>query len=89
MKILALVGRLRRDLLLARGVEAGLGEVITQAERAVFGDLREGFAQFLVGEVFSFLEEVGKVFEYALGRFDVGGVAVDRDVLTAGINSNV
>jgi hypothetical protein len=39
--------------------------------------------------VFSFLEEVGKVFEDALGGFDVGGVAVDRNVLSAGVNSNV
>jgi hypothetical protein len=39
--------------------------------------------------VFSFLEEVGKIFEDALGRFDVSGGAINRNVLTAGIDSDV
>jgi predicted O-methyltransferase YrrM len=39
--------------------------------------------------VFSFLEELGKVFEDALDRLDVGGLAVNRNVLTAGVNSYV
>src|SRR5262249_36969689 len=82
-------GRLGRDLFLTGRVEAGFGEVIAQAEGAVFGDLGKGFAQLFVGEMFSFLEEIGKIFEDALGGLDVGGIAVDGNILTAGINSYV
>jgi hypothetical protein len=39
--------------------------------------------------LFSFLEEVGKVFEDTLGGLDVRGVAVDGHILTAGVNSHV
>ena len=39
--------------------------------------------------MFSFLEEVGKVFEDTLGGLDVGRVAIDGDILTASINSYV
>jgi hypothetical protein len=39
--------------------------------------------------VLSFLEEVGKVFEDALDGFNVGRVAINRNVLTAGVNSYV
>src|SRR6185295_10730354 len=89
LNVLPLIRRLRRDLFFTGRVETGFSEVIAQAESAVFGDLSEGFAQLFVGEVFSFLEEVGKVFEDALGGLDIGGVAVDGNVLTAGINSYV
>src|SRR3712207_8536195 len=41
LDVAALVGRLGRDLLLACGVEARLGEVVAQRVGAVFGDLRE------------------------------------------------
>ena len=89
LNVFALVGRLGRDLLLSGGIETRLREVVAQAECAVFGDLRKSFAQLFVGEVFSFLEEVGKVFEDALDGFDVGRVAINRNVLTAGVNSYV
>ena len=71
------------------GIEARFREVVAQAERAVFGDLRKGFAELFVGEVFSFLEEVGKVFEDALDDLDIARVAINRNVLTAGVNSYV
>jgi hypothetical protein len=76
-------------LFLSRGIKTRLREVVAQAERAVFGDLCERFAQLFVSEVFSFLEEVGKVFEDALDSFDVGRVTINRDVLTTGVNSYV
>ncbi len=89
LNVLALIGRLRRDLFLAGRIEARLRKIITQAERAVFSDLRKRFAKFFVSEVLSFLEEVGKVFEDTLDSLDVLRIAVNRDVLTAGVYSYV
>jgi len=39
--------------------------------------------------MFSFLEEVGEILEDAFDRFDVLRIAVNRNVLTAGVNSYV
>src|SRR6185369_2413813 len=89
LNVLALVRRFRRDLFLAGRIEPSLGEVVAQAERAVFSNLRKGLTQLFVGEVFSFLEELGKIFEDALSSLDVSRIAIDRDVLSAGVNSYI
>ena len=62
-------------------IEARLGEVVPQAECAVLGNLRKCLAQFFVGKLPAFFEELGEVFENALRSFDVFRVAVDGDVL--------
>src|ERR1051325_2562 len=56
--VAALGGGFGRDLFFAGRVEACLGEVVTQGVGAVFGDLREGFAQLLVRKGLAFGEKV-------------------------------
>jgi hypothetical protein len=48
LNILTLVGRFGRDLFLSGRVEARFGEIVAQAEGAVFGNLRKSFAQLFV-----------------------------------------
>src|SRR5215207_2001295 len=89
LDVAALVGRLGRDLLLAGGVEARLGEVVAQRVGAVFGDLGEGFAEFLVGEGLALAEERGEVLDDAPGGLHAPGVAVEGQILTARVHAHV
>ena len=87
--VAALIGGLGRDLFFAGRVEARFGEVVAQGISAVFGDLREGFAQFAVGEGFAFGEQLGEVFEDALDRGHILRVAVNGQVLPARVDAHV
>jgi len=75
-------------LFLAGRIEACLRELVAQAKRTVFGDLRKSFTQFFVGEVFSFFEEVRKVLEESLDCFYVSGIAIYRNVLSSGVDAH-
>jgi hypothetical protein len=84
-----LIGGFWCDLFFPSGIEASFGEVISQTECPVFGNLCEGFAQLFISEVLSFFEKVGKVLEYSLGGFYISWIAINRYVLSTRINSNI
>src|SRR5262249_15083725 len=87
--VAALHRRLWRDLFLACGTETRAREVILQAVRPVFRDLRKRFAQLFVGKLTAFSEEFGKILQDLLDGGDVFRIAVDADAMAAPINLNV
>src|SRR5207249_56326 len=87
--VLALHRRLGRHLFLARRTKARTREVIAQAVRSILGNLRKGFAQFLVGKLTPFGEQFRKIPEDALDSLDVFRIAVDIQTMTAPVDLNI
>ena len=87
--ITPLVDGFGRDHLFAGGVKPRFGEIIAQTVSAVFGDLREDFAEFLIAKLVAFLKERGEIGENRFHCRHVFGRAVEGNPLPAHIYAHI